>query len=323
MLQSLHLPSNSMVPLTVLFFSSSPISLPLLSALLKDSRFKVLGLFCQPDKPAGRGQELTAPETKLLAEKEGVPVYQSPKLRLDMELLEQMRALKPDVLLTFAYGQILSEDWLSVPTLAPLNVHASLLPLYRGAAPIQGALLDGQNETGLSLMKMEKEMDAGPVAFQHVFPIEDSMTSEALFDGLANLAAEAIPEDLLKLRVAPHFEEQDASGATFTQKIKKEDGYVDFRLPAETLLRRHRAYTPWPGLWTTHQGVRVKLLEVERSEGKTLDPGQVQFRDFAFYVGTEDRDVKVLRLQLEGKKPLTAQEFILGSPSWASTSFPS
>lgn len=323
MLQSLHLPSNRMAPLTVLFFSSSPISLALFNALLKDARFRVLGLFCQPDKPAGRGQELTPPETKVLAEREGIPVYQSVKLRADVELLERMRALNPDVLLTFAYGQILSEEWLALPTLAPLNVHASLLPLYRGAAPIQWALLDGQKQTGLSLMKMEKEMDAGPVAFQHIYPIEEGCTSEELFDELANLAAEVIPEDLLKVRESPHFSEQDASLATFTQKIKKEDGYTDFQVSAELLLRRYAAYTPWPGLWTTHEGVRVKLLELEAAGSKGLKPGQVEFRDFAFVVGTLDGDVRLLKLQLEGKKALGAQDFILGSPSWASTSFPS
>lgn len=320
MLQSLRHPSKYMSALTILFFSSSPISLPLLSALLKDPRFKVVGLFCQPDKPAGRGQILTAPETKALAEREGIPVYQTPKLREDRELLAHFKSETPDFLLTFAYGQILSDEWLSVPRLAPLNVHASLLPLYRGAAPIQAALLDGQKETGLSLMKMETEMDAGPVAFQHPFEILQEMTSEDLFDGLANLAAETVPEDLLRLKENLSFEEQDASKASFTKKIKKEDGCVDFQSSAETLLRRFRAYTPWPGLWTTHKGERLKLLEIVGTQKQTLKPGELVYKDFAFYVGTQDFDLCILTLQVEGKKPLKAQEFILGSPEWASTS---
>lgn len=308
-----------MVPLTILFFSSSPISLPLLSALLRDSRFKVVGLFCQPDKPAGRGQALTCPETKGVAEQENVPVYQTPKLRDDKDLLLALQKDPPDFLLTFAYGQILSEDWLALPRLAPLNVHASLLPLYRGAAPIQAALLDGQNETGLSLMKMETEMDAGPVAFQHVFSISDDMTSEDVFDGLALLASQVIPDDLVRLSQELSFVEQDASKASFTKKIKKEDGYVDFQCTAEDLLRRFRAYTPWPGLWTTHQGERLKLLQLEATPLQTLKPGELIFKDLDFFIGTLDFDVRLSRLQLEGKKALASQEFILGSPDWAST----
>lgn len=312
-----------MVPLTILFFSSSPISLPLLNALLRDSRFKVTGLFCQPDKPAGRGQELTCPETKEVAVQENVPVYQTPKLRDDKDLLLALQKDPPDFLLTFAYGQILSEDWLALPRLAPLNVHASLLPLYRGAAPIQAALLDGQKETGLSLMKMETEMDAGPVAFQHVFPTSDEMTSEDVFDGLALLASQVIPDDLVHLSQELSFVEQDASKASFTKKIKKEDGYVDFQCTAEDLLRRFRAYTPWPGLWTTHQGERLKLLQLELTSTRSLKPGELVFKDLDFFVGTLDFDVRLSRLQLEGKKALASQEFILGSPDWASTSLAS
>lgn len=310
-----------MNPLRILFFSSSPISLPLLRALLRDSRFEVLGLFCQPDKPAGRGQRLTAPETKVLAEAEGIPVYQSAQLKNETELLRAMKELHPDFLLTFAYGQILSEAWLALPVLAPLNVHASLLPLYRGAAPIQAALLDGQTQTGLSLMKMEKEMDAGPVAFQHVFEISSEMTSEDLFDGLADLAAETIPDDLFALRERLEFKPQDLSLATFTKKIGKEEGRVNFNSSAEKIMRAYRAYTPWPGLWTTHEGVRVKLLELESTQEKTLKPGELVYRDFCFYVGTLDFDLKLLKLQMEGKKPLFVQDFIRGFPAWEKTSF--
>lgn len=319
MLQLLCHTSKFMIPLSVLFFSSSPISLPLFNALINDSRFKVVGLFCQPDKPAGRGQILTAPETKILAEREGIPVYQTAKLSDDIELLSRFKADSPDFLLTFAYGQILSDPWLALPKLAPLNVHASLLPLYRGAAPIQGALLEGQKLTGLSLMKMETEMDAGPVAFQHPFDILDDVTSEDLFDGLANLAAETIPEDLLRLNKQLLFKKQDSSKASFTKKIKKEDGYVDFNSSAEELMCRYRAYTPWPGLWTTHNSERVKLLKLAVTKSHELSPGQLVYKDPDFYVGALDFDLRILELQLEGKNPLKSKDFILGYPNWAST----
>ncbi|QQR55109.1 methionyl-tRNA formyltransferase [Candidatus Peregrinibacteria bacterium] len=308
-----------MNPLRLLFFSSSPISLPLFRALLKDKRFEIMGLFCQPDKPAGRGQLLTAPETKLVAETEGILVHQMPRLSEAKELLDFLKKDPPDFLLTFAYGQILSSDWLELPRLAPLNVHASLLPLYRGAAPIQAALLDGQKQTGLSLMKMTEKMDEGPVAFKHPFDIEATMNSEDLFDALGSLAAERIPEDLLQLKERLVFEEQDPAAATYSSKIKKEDASVDFHKDAETLLRQFRAYTPWPGLWTTHQGQRLKFLGLEKSSTLSLQPGELSYRDFAFYVGTQKGDLKLTRLQLEGKKPLEAKDFILGFPDWAST----
>ncbi len=149
------------------------------------------------------------------------------------------------------------------------------------------------------------------------------ITSEDLFDGLGELAAEVIPDDLLMLRENLKFEAQDASAATFTKKIKKEDGYVDFQSSAESVLRRYRAYTPWPGLWTTQKGERLKLLELDFSDRHELQPGQLEYKDFTFYVGTQDRDLRILKLQVEGKKALSAADFILGSPQWASASLAS
>lgn len=301
---------------SLLFFSSSPIALPLFEALLTDSRFKVLGLICQPDKNAGRPEKLTAPVTKLLAQKYAVPVYQPEKLSQDRILFEQLAKNPPDFLLTFAYGQFLPEQWLKLPRYEAFNVHPSLLPKYRGPAPLQAVLLHGEKESGITLMKMVKEMDAGPILVQHVFPLMVVNAGE-LFEEVSHLAKKWIPEDILSFASKNEeeryalFVEQDSTLATYCEKFSKEDSFENFKRPLELILRRFAAYTPWPGLWTTHQGKRLKLLNLSPSEYE-FPCGVVKVMEGRLFVGTQTQAVELLEVQLEGKIKLPAQVFLRG-----------
>jgi methionyl-tRNA formyltransferase len=308
----------------LLFFSSSPISIPLFSTLLSDERFEVLGLFCQPDRPKGRKGVLTPPEPKKLALKHEAPVYQPLRLRDAGELLEKMKGLQPDFILTFAYGQILTQEWLDLPIKKALNVHASLLPKYRGASPIQAALLNGDEATGVSLMEMVLKMDYGPVAFMHELAISKGVTSSILFEELSAQAAQLIPDDLIAIYENDSFEfvEQKHEEASYCSKVTREDGFVDFSLSAEELMRRFRAYHPWPGLWTRFEGKRLKLIDVELGSA-LLMLGEVSLVEKQLHVGTSDGSLYLKQVQLEGKNSTYGASFALGSPEVLKSSLPS
>lgn len=294
---------------TIVFFSSSEISIPLLKKLSADPRFKVLALFTQPDKEFGRDKEIKKTATKIEAENLGIKIYQPEKLSLEIELLNEVKAMKPDFFLTFAYGQMMNDDWLAVPVIAPINVHASLLPKYRGASPIQMSILNGDKKSGISIMRMVKKMDAGPFYAQHEIDINKE-TSDELFARIANLAAEKTSEDLIKIAEGLNSVEQNETEATYCKKISREEGHLNFEQSSEEVLRMFRAYYPWPGLWAKFGEKRIKFLKIEKSERK-ITAGKVEC-DSGIYVGTKDASIKVLELQMEGKKAMDAKSFLSG-----------
>jgi len=319
LLQYAHL-IKVMAPCRVLFLSSASIALPLLEALLADSYFEVQALICQPDKPAGRKGELKAPDTKLLALQKGIPVFQPERLSRDATLLKQFQDNPPDVLLTFAYGQKLSTAWLELAKSPALNVHTSLLPKYRGASPIQAALLNGDEESGLTLMGMVEEMDAGPIYAQSKLYIHPAMTAGALHDALAQLAAEKVPSLLKRLQELSPVE-QNVEQLSFSHKIEKQDGFVDFTDSARTIFNRWRAYTPWPGLWTKYKGQVLKLLEVSPTSG-SLGSGKVEEMQGRLFVGTGDGALELHVVQMEGRKPMDAAAFLRGQEGFVGSELP-
>ena len=311
------------MPYTVVFFSSSEIALPLLNAIHSDSHFKISGLICQPDKPAGRGGELRPPEMKHAALKLEIPVYQPEKLSLDTELFSRFQDDLPDFFLTFAYGQLIPVSWLALPRIAPLNVHPSLLPHYRGPSPIQTALLNGDKETGVTLMKMVKEMDAGPIAGQVHYTIPEHSTSSTLFDDLGRETAGFVPDLIAKIAEDPSlWVEQNANEITMTKKIEKDDGRIDFKKSAQEIFRQFRAYTPWPGIFTTYQGKRLKLSELEPCD-EVLEPGKIRCDKHNLLIGTSDGALRVKQVQLEGKNVLYVDQFMIGQAEFCSASLPS
>jgi methionyl-tRNA formyltransferase len=303
-----------------IFMGSDAFSLPILRALLDGGTaltpaVETVAVVTQPDRPAGRGRQLAPNAVKTEALEQGLPVLQPRRVR-DPESVAAILELEPDLLVVASFGQILPRALLDQPPHRALNLHPSLLPRFRGPSPIAGAILDGANETGVTLMQMSAKMDAGPILDQVEANVEPNVTAGALRDRLAQVAADLLIRDLprwLRDELAPR--PQDESLATYTSLIRKEDGEIDWSEPAALLARKVRAYNPWPVAYTGWRGRQLRLLEAQPVRGVAA-PGQVQgLQGDKLLIGTGDGLLGAGRLQLAGGKPLTASELIRGHPS--------
>lgn len=320
-------------PLRLVFLGSDPIALPLLAWLAGagSSAAEVVAVFTQPDRPVGRGQQVTANEIKTWAQARGLPVLQPEKLT--EEVRARLGALQADVALVLAYGHILRDDFIATPRLATLNLHTSLLPKYRGASPIQTAIACGERETGVSLMRIVRRLDAGPVADAErvaIDPLDTAREVEAkLAAACVPLVARALP---LLRQGALRFAEQDEGGATFCRKLTKEDGGLDFNATAAQLAARINGLFPWPACSVEIAGqvVKLGLADVPRAEEKALPapdisvPGEVIGADgVGLLVATGRGVLRLRRLQRPGGKMLAAPEFLRGFPLVNGTRLPS
>lgn len=307
---------------SIVFFSSSEIAIPLLKKLASDKRFNILALFTQPDKEFGRNQRMKEVEIKKIAKKIGVRVFSPLSLKNDEESFYEMSKLNPDFFVTFAYGQILNKKWLDIPTIASLNIHASLLPKYRGASPIQSAILNFEEKSGISVMKMEEKMDTGPVYKQISLNIKE-LNAEELFNKISIISAENMPDILIDITEGLSPVDQIESEATYSKKISKEDGFVDFKkLTADQILQMYNAYSPWPGLWSLWNEKRFKILNIKRtSVEKKSDASEIICLDSKVYVCCKEGCIELLQVQVEGKKALKIEEFILGQKDFCGSRF--
>ena len=287
-----------------------------LEALVDSGRVPV-AVLTQPDRPAGRGRKLTPSPVKQYAADQDIPVLQPATLR-DEQAAAELAALEPDLLIVAAYGLILPQNVLDIPTHGCLNVHASVLPRWRGAAPIQAAILAGDETTGISLMAMTAGLDCGPVYHIEKIDIGAGETAGELHDRLALLGGRTLTEQLDAIVTgALEAVPQDDSLATYAPKIEKADAEIDWSLPAVAVARRIRAYNPFPGAFTTirpqgglPQGDRIKIWRVTETEG-TGEPGIVlQFDRDGIVVACGERALRLEELQLPGKRRASAQEFL-------------
>ncbi len=280
----------------------------------------------QPDRAAGRGQALREPATKRWAGEHGIPLLQPEKVR-DGRLAAELRRYQPDVLVVVAYGRILGEDLLSLAPFGALNAHASLLPRWRGAAPMQWALAHGDAETGVTVMRMEAGLDTGPVLLQRVLAIDPEEILGTLHDRLSALAAEALTEALPLLearRLVPVA--QDSSDMTLAPVLTREDGRLRFELPADELARRVRAFTPWPGAFTTLAGQLLKVhlarpatasgtvRAPELGDARPPPPGTVRAEGDRLVVTCGSGELVLVEVQLEGRRRVSAADFVKGHP---------
>lgn len=273
---------------------------------------EVVGVVTQPDKPRGRGQEVSFSAVKQLAIEKGLRVLQPLKLR-GTDFAQQLKALDAEVAVVTAYGKILPNDCLEAPRLGCLNVHASLLPRFRGAAPIQWALASGDKETGVCLMKMDAGMDTGPVIARAQLPILPEDNSATLHDKLSAFGGGLLHEHLLAyLRGERAPVPQASEGVVMAPMIKKEDGQLDFGRPAVELERRLRAFTPWPGAFTHFDGALLKIQALKVGEGKGAPGTILRAAAEGIEVACAGGSVLLTSLQPEGKKPMTAQQFLAG-----------
>jgi methionyl-tRNA formyltransferase len=297
----------------IAFLGTPAFAVPALDALASAGH-EVVGVVAQPDRPAGRGQELREPATKAWARSHGVQVLQPLKVR-DGVLAGQLEALAPDLLVVVAYGRILGEDLLRLAPQGAINVHASLLPRYRGAAPIQWAIAEGERETGVTIMQMDPGLDTGDILLQRSLAIGDD-DAEALAPRLAALGGAALIEALGLLEAGAILPvRQDGARATLAPVLEKEHGRLDFQLPAARLAARIRGFRPWPGAFTSVGGRSLKVHAAVVVAGAGLPPGAAREAEGGILVGCgEGTTLFLSEVQLEGKRRVPATEFLKGHP---------
>ncbi|HKW30207.1 MAG TPA: methionyl-tRNA formyltransferase [Verrucomicrobiae bacterium] len=332
-----------MKELKIVFMGTAELSCASLAALAGDRQFSVAAVVTQPDRPKGRELKLQPSPVKTLAQKLDRPVLQPAKAR-DGQFIAELGRLNPDLIVVVAYGHILPQTILDLPRYGCLNVHTSLLPKYRGAAPIQWAIAHGDAETGVTLMKMDAGLDTGPIVAQRRTPIRPADDSATLHDRLAQLGAEllggTIP-DYIAGKIQPR--PQPAEGVSLAPKIKKEDGRIDWRQPAQTIVNRLRAFTPWPGAFTfllmegaapsvplsgTSQGSdeappsrMIKIWKAEPAEASG-EAGTILSADKSgMVVGCGRGALRILEMQREGGRRMNAAEFLAGHPLKAGGKF--
>jgi methionyl-tRNA formyltransferase len=312
------------MPLRIVFMGTPDIACPTLQALAASPDLQVVGVVAQPDKPRGRDLKLQPPPVKELALRLGLPVLQPERARNE-DFLAQLRELRPDLVAVLAYGQILPQALLDIPPHGCLNVHTSLLPRWRGAAPIQWAILEGDPATGVTIMRMDAGLDTGGIVATRATPIAPDDTAQTLHDRLATLGAELLAQTILpyasgELPARP----QPAAGVTYARKLTKDDGRLDWSQPAPVLHRRLRAFTPWPGTFTfLPPQPKPLLLKVWRAEIAGADnlqspsttPGEVLSADKSgLVVACREGALRLLEVQKEGGRRLPIGEFLAGHP---------
>lgn len=291
------------------FFGTHDFAVTILQSLIDAPDVSVDLVITQPDKPVGRKKVITPPPVKVLAENHGISVEQ-PKSLKKYELSDSF-----DVGVTAQYGLLVPEHILDAPTHGVLNVHTSLLPKYRGASPIQSALINGEAETGVTIMKMDVGLDTGPILLQKSLAIDPDDTYPILDAKLAQIGAEALLEALPQyVSGALTPQEQNNDEVTTCSQFSREDGEIDWSRSAADIYNQYRGMTPWPGIWTVWNDKRLKLLEVSRSD-KSGSAGTAQVDGDTLYIGTSDGSIEVIRLQLEGKPATDAKSFIAGHSS--------
>lgn len=298
----------------IVFMGSPDFSLPCLRALAKT--YNVAGVVTQPDRSSGRGRDLKSPPVKLLAQELNLPIMQPEKLK-QPEAMEQLRAWAPDLIVVAAFGQILKKDVLDLPPHGCINVHASLLPRWRGAAPINAAILAGDNETGITIMKMDVGLDTGPMLAKGSIRLTQDDTAGSVFQSLSTLGAELLIETLPeylsgKLQPSP----QPEDGATYAPMMKKEDGKLDFTNDVTELERRVRAFNPWPGAFMDFDGAVLKVHHAHVDEGK-VEAGRRLTVQNQPAVGARGGLLILDEVQPAGKKPMSGKSFLAGARNWA------
>lgn len=297
-------------------------AVPHLKALISDSRFEVVGVVTQPDKPTGRGRALRQNPIKSVALENKLTVLTPSKIKHDLEFLNQLQNLQPDIIVVVAYGKILPQVILDIPKFGIVNVHASLLPKYRGASPIAAAILNGDSTTGITLMKMDLTMDTGPlIATSEEIAIESEDTTATLSEKLSDVGADLLLEYLPKYlsgKITPR--PQDETKATYVKTIQKADGKINWQENAEIIGRKIRGYYPWPGSFTEFNGKLLKILQAEVLAENPVAPGTVwQIEDKYPALATTQGSLKIIKLQLEGKQATSGKDFLLGYPTFIGT----
>lgn len=290
-----------------IFFGTHDFAVEILKGLVEDPAIEVVKVITQPDKPVGRKKVMTPPPVKVYAEKQEIEVEQ-PKSLKKYEIAADIY----DLFIVAQYGKLVPKHILDAPKHGTINVHTSLLPKYRGASPVQSAILHGESETGVTIMLMDEGLDTGPMLLQQTTPISPDETAPELNMRLAHIGKDALLQAIalyLNNTIVP--EPQDNTLATHCTQLSRDDGRIDWNKSAQDIYNQYRAFTPWPGVWTTWNNKRVKLLEVLPAD-ETLDPGTVHIHDNRMFVGCDDASIEIKHIQLEGKPAMDIGTFLVG-----------
>lgn len=296
----------------LIFMGSAAFAVPSLEAAVA-SDHRVLEVVTQPDRPAGRGMHLTACPVAEAACRHGLPLFQ-PKGVKRPEVIDHLRALAPDLIVVVAYGRILPQELLEIPPLGCINVHASLLPKYRGAAPIAWAIVHGEKETGVTTQRIALELDAGDLLLSARTTIGEAETAGELHDRLAPMGAELLLRTIEGIeRGTIHPSPQDPARVSHAPIIQKEDGRIDWSLPARAIMNRVRGFTPWPGTFTSLEGRQLKVIRAAPADRPpSAPPGSVVEGGAHFAVACGEGVLYLLEVQLEGKRRISAADFLRG-----------
>jgi methionyl-tRNA formyltransferase len=294
----------------VLFIGTGEIGVPVLRWLVESGEHELVGVVTQPDKPVGREQRIEPPPIKVAAAGIAAAILQPKRIKAE-DAISEIRALAPEVIVVMAYGQILPRAVLEIPPIGCLNLHASLLPRHRGAAPIQAAIVAGDRETGISVMYMDEGLDTGDVLLQRRIEISGTETGGTLHDRLAEIAPAALKEALDELArgTAPR-RAQDSSVATYAPKLERDHGRIDWNEPAALIERKIRAFDPWPGAFAILPGPddrerKLKVFRATVTDSCSADPANL-------VIPTKSGALRLEEVQLEGKRRMTAAEFLRG-----------
>jgi methionyl-tRNA formyltransferase len=296
----------------VLFMGSSALAIPPLDGILTSHEVPLV--IAQPDRPSGRGLEVTSPPVVLYARERGIPTYQPSSIRV-AEAINRIEALHPDVIVVVAYGKILPREIIKIPPLGCVNLHFSLLPKYRGAAPVNWAIVNGEEKTGVTTILISEELDAGDILMQESVDIYEDDTSITLGERLAKIGKSILLstlEGLLNKTIVPR--KQDSSQATHAPILRKEDGLIDWRRRAKDIRNLVRGMQPWPSAYTYWKGRQIKIFDVDVEEQSLCaSPGEIVCVDDAIRVAAGDGIVVINELQMEGKKRMQASQFLRGA----------
>ncbi|MBC75751.1 MAG: methionyl-tRNA formyltransferase [Halobacteriovoraceae bacterium] len=302
-----------MEKLKAVFFGTPDFSVPALEMLDKHPQIDLVGVVSMPDRPSGRGHKLRSPEVVEYARSSKIKIYQTENINKETEWLEAFKKEEVDLFIVLAFAQFLSQKVLDIPRLGCFNIHTSLLPKYRGAAPIQYALLNGDESTGVSIQKMVKKMDAGDIVWSSPVEVSDNETGGQLYTKLKFQAALSLNDFVnTAIRDELTYTVQDESKVSFAPTLKKEDGLLDFKNSSfEKLHNQIRALDPWPGTYCFLNKKRLKVFSIDKVENSSLGPGKVSTKGFLL-IGCKDSVVRLSQVQLEGKKRGTDKDLLNG-----------
>ncbi|MCA1933427.1 MAG: methionyl-tRNA formyltransferase [Calditerrivibrio sp.] len=294
----------------IVFMGTPEIAVPTLDKLLKNG-MSVSLVVCQPDKPKGRGNKLQPPPVKEYAIANNLEVFQPEKIKNNTDAIEKIKSHSPDFIVVAAYGKILPKELLEIPKYAPVNVHFSLLPKYRGAAPVNWAIINGESETGVTTMKMDEGLDTGDILLVRKEPISPEDTTVTLSERLAEIGGDLLVETLKNYsNITP--KPQDHSNFTYAPIIKKEDGKIDFKKPAIIIERMIRGFTPWPTAYSHFKGKMVKFFSASVSDKKGEAGTIIEVNKDSFTVACGEGALRILELQFEGKNRMDTKSFLSG-----------